>query len=351
MIKVLGLGLYGPQAAGTRYRLMQYGPGLRRHGISLEVKALLGDNYVRKTFAGERYPFSSLMGDYLDRVGLLLRQRSYDIAILHLELFPLLPGIIESRLLTIPYIYDLDDAFFLKYRADRFKRVSFLLKDKFDPIVSRAAVVTAGNQYLVDYARQWNPETVWVPTVVDTDRYIHSPNNCDSVFTIGWIGSPSTSVHLSKLIEPLADLGKEGPVRLVVIGGRCPAIEGVDVVHLSWSEAKEVSMINTFDVGVMPLFDDDWTRGKCALKLLQYMACALPVVASPVGANLNVVSAGCGFLAEGPEAWCDSLRRLRNDSSLRRSMGEMGRRRAEDLYSLRSALPTMVKTIKSVAAK
>jgi glycosyltransferase involved in cell wall biosynthesis len=349
MIKVLGLSLYGPKAASPRYRLMQYASGLRDNGVDLEVKGLLGDEYILKTFAGENYPPWNLLGACLERVRILVRQHNYDVVIVHVELFPFLPGLIESRLIRVPYIYDFDDAFFLKYKSERFKRVSMLLQDKFDPIVSRASAVTAGNKYLVDYARRWNPETVYLPTVVDTDRYTPAPSRCDRIFTVGWIGSPSTAVYLSDLVRPLAELAKEGPVRFVVIGARCPPIELVDIVHLPWDEETEVSLINTFDVGVMPLFDDDWCRGKCALKLIQYMACGVPVVGSAVGANLQVVTDDCGFLASDAEAWCEYLGRLRDNVSLRSSMGAAGRKRVESLYSLGKALPIMLKTIKKVA--
>lgn len=268
MIKILGLSLYGQQSASTRCRLTQFGPGLRQHGIDLEVKALLGDDYICNAINGEAYPLWQIVVDYVGRALSLFNQHRYDLAILHRELFPFLPGAIESRLLRICYIYDFDDALFLKYRADRFKRVSFLLKNKFDPIVSRAAAVTAGNQHLVDYARRWNPRTFRLPTVVDTDRYTYAPRKLDKVFTIGWIGLPSNAAYLSELRGPLADLAKEGPVRLMVIGGSCPPIDLVDVVNLPWSEETEVGLINTFDVGVMPLFDDEWAKGKCAFKLI-----------------------------------------------------------------------------------
>lgn len=349
-IKVLGLSLYGPLAASTRYRLVQYVPGLLEAGIDLDVKALLGDDYVRKSFASQKYPLAALVSDYFGRISLLLKQRKYDIAIINAELFPLLPGFIESRLLTIPYIYDFDDAFFLKYRLSRFRRVAFLLRDKFIPVISRAGAVMAGNHYLADYARQSNPVTRWLPTVVDTERYVPRPTKRTEVFTVGWVGSPSTSVYLSALAQPLADLGREGPVRLLVVGGHADPIAGVEVLNIPWSEATEINIINEFDVGVMPLFDDEWARGKCAFKLIQYMACAVPVVASPVGANVDVVGDVSGFLASNAREWLDGLRRLRDDANLRLSLGAAGRSRVEEMYSLTKTLPLMIDTIKSVAA-
>ena len=350
-IKVLGLSLYGELAASTRYRLSQYAPGLLQEDIKIDVKALLGDAYVQKSFAGEKYPARYLLRDYLARAALLLRQGKYDVAIVNAELFPLLPGLIESRLLRIPYIYDFDDAFFLKYSLDRFKKVSFLLRDKFNPIVKNAAAVTAGNNYLATYARQWNAATHVLPTVVDTTRYTPVPAKLNGVLTVGWIGSPSTSVYLSELSQPLAELGREGPVRFLVVGGHSAAIPGVEVVNMPWSETTEVDMINTFDIGVMPLFDDEWAKGKCAFKLIQYMACGVPVVASPVGANVEVVTNECGLLARSSAEWVTGLRTLRDSPALRQRLGDAGRQRVVANYSLHTAVPKLAALLLTAANK
>jgi glycosyltransferase involved in cell wall biosynthesis len=350
MMNVLGLSLYGSQAASARYRLIQYQEGLKAHGIELSVLPLLGNKYILRRFSTNKYDFVEVAKDYLNRCRVLLRQKQYDLAIVNAEIFPLLPGWIESRLLSIPYIYDFDDAFFLKYRSSRFRYVSPLLRSKFTLVMSKAAAITAGNQYLFDHARRLNAHTFCLPTVVPTDRYRHAPVRRDNIFTVGWIGSPSTSIYLSELVEPLAELARDAPIRFVVIGGRCPEIPGVEVVHTRWSEDTEVSLINTFDVGVMPLFDDDWSRGKCALKLIQYMACGVPVVASPVGANLDVVDSTCGRFASDSKAWRDALREFRDDLALRKATGQAGRRRVEERYSLSAALPTLVDVIMGVRA-
>ena len=278
-----------------------------------------------------------------------MRQRDYDLAIINGELFPYLPGMLESRVLRLPYIYDLDDAFFVKYRLDRFKRVSFLLKDKFKPIISMAAAVTAGSHYLASHARVWNNATYWLPTVVDTQRYVRAPETDRRGFydRMDWV---ALNLCVSSVaLEPLHELGRESPVRFVVVGGHCAPIPGVEVVIENWTEAEEVNIINTFDVGVMPLFDDEWARGKCAFKLVQYMACGVPVVASPVGANMEVVSTASGLLASNSEEWITNLRRLRDCVGVRKRMGSAARERIEMCYSLRSTMPTMKNMILSAA--
>lgn len=351
-IRVIALPLYGSTAASTRYRLEQYTEGLKSYGIELKIAPLLGNEYIRRSFQGKRYSFFDYVSDYLRRLRfLLLGCDGYDVAIVYGELFPLLPGFIESRLVRIPYLYDFDDAFFIKYRLKRFRFVSFFLKNKFDVIFARAAHILAGNNYLATQARSINLKTTMLPTVLDLDRYHCRPVKAALMFTVGWIGSPSTSVYLPMLHEALEIMGREGAVKFVVVGGVSADVSGVEVVNLPWSEATEVDLINTFDVGVMPLFDDEWAKGKCGFKLIQYMACGVPVVGSSVGANMDIISADCGFLATTSEDWLKAMRILRDDPTLRVRMGAYGRRIVEQGYSLQVALPVMAATIKSVYDK
>jgi glycosyltransferase involved in cell wall biosynthesis len=215
-----------------------------------------------------------------------------------------------------------------------------------------ASHVTAGNRVLAAYAQRHNSNTHVLPTVVDTQRYQpRRGNDRGEVFTVGWIGSPSTAPYMEQLVAPLSAIAREGPVRLVVIGGRAPGVPGVDVVELPWDEALEVEQLNTFDVGVMPLPNSDWARGKCAFKLIQYMACGLPVVASPVGANQDVVTPECGLLVTTPGEWTDALRTLRDRPSLRRQMGDAGRQRVERSYSLDANLPVLAQVLRQAAGR
>jgi glycosyltransferase involved in cell wall biosynthesis len=352
MIKVLGLALYGPLAASTRYRLAQYVPGLASLGIDLQIRHLLGDDYLRRRFTGAPLPLLSILGTGFARLRDLRHQDDYDVVILHCELFPLLPAWIERALIKKPYIYDFDDAFYLKYRSGWLGVARPLLGQKFDTIMTGAAALTAGNYLLADYAKLHNPNTQYLPTVVDTARYLPQPAmRGGKVFTVGWIGSPSTAPYLSQLVAPLVAIGQEGPVRFIVIGGKAPVVPNVTVVELDWNEETELDLINSFDIGVMPLPNDDWARGKCAFKLIQYMACAVPVIASPVGANVKVIDGVCGLVASTSQEWTEALRLLRDQPNKRKEMGEAGRERVVSHYSLNQNLPILASTICNINGK
>ncbi|MGB4227963.1 MAG: glycosyltransferase [Candidatus Dechloromonas phosphoritropha] len=352
MIRVLGLALYGPLAASTRYRLGQYVPGLAEEGIELKIVHLLGDDYLRRRFSGEAWPVGSMLRAGVGRFADLLGQSDFDVAMLHCELYPFLPGGIERALIRIPYVYDFDDAFYLKYRSGAKRLFKPLLGCKFDKVIAGAAVITAGNSTLANYARQFNSKEYYLPTVVDTERYIPSARDrSEAVFTVGWIGSPSTAPYLAELVAPLSLLGLEGQVRFVGIGGKAPVIPNVSVVEINWQESTEIDLINTFDVGVMPLPDDDWAKGKCAFKLIQYMACGVPVVASAVGANVEVVTNECGLLASTRDEWLSAFRLLRDERSKRIEMGRAARERVEQHYSLRHNLPVLANVLRAAAGK
>lgn len=351
MINVLGLALYGRLAASTRYRMGQFVPGLAQNGIALEIQSLLGDEYLRHRFRGGAMPWAAMLqagwARFVD-----LRNHRHDVAMLHCELFPLMPGWLERSLLgKRPYIYDFDDAFYLKYQSGRLGTLRPLLGGKFDRVMKDAAAITAGNRTLTEYAGVLNPATTLLPTVVDTERYSPTSRQRSGTFTVGWIGSPSTAPYLAELVGPLRQLATEGSVRLVVIGGKAPVIPGVEVNEVDWSEGTEVALINEFDVGVMPLPDDDWARGKCAFKLIQYMACGVPVIGSPVGANNDVVTPDCGFLAGTEPEWLYALRYLRDNPRLASERGQACRERVIQRYSLRCNLPVLAEVVRGAAKK
>lgn len=339
-------------AASHRVRLSQYVQGLRAHGCELVLHSLLTEVYLTRRFAGRRVSPWTLVQAYLQRLLDLIRLSGTSTVIVYAELFPLLPAWFERWLLRAPYILDLDDAFDLKYRTGRLAWLSPFLGGKTDQLIRGAAAVTAGSRHLAAYARQFNPRVVLLPSVVDTDHYRPRPpasgSSPASPFTIGWIGSPSTAPYLDLLVEPLQQLARELPLRLLVIGASAPQIRGLEISEQPWSLEREVPLIQQFDVGVMPLPDTPWTRGKCAYKLIQCMACGVPVVASPVGANIDVVTPDCGLLASTSEEWSSALRCLAGDSLLRTRLAAAARQRVEAHYSLRQALPVLAQVIRLV---
>jgi glycosyltransferase involved in cell wall biosynthesis len=351
LIRVLGLSLYGPQAASHRVRLSQFKPGLAAVGIDLEIQSLLDDGYLQRRFAGSRPALRGVITAYCQRIHALKQANRFDLAIVHCELLPFLPGWLERTLLQIPFIYDFDDAFYLKYRSDRFRGLKPLLGAKFDRMMVAAIAVTAGNAQLAAYAGRINGNVTLLPSVVDTDHYVPYPSVSQPMpFTVGWIGSPSTAPFLFQLVEPLQQLARERPVRLLVVGAPAPVISGVQVIQRPWSLEQEVPLIQQCDVGVMPLPDTLWARGKCAFKLVQYMACGIPVIASPVGANVDAVPGTCGILASSADQWLAAFRRLAADPVLRHRMGASGRQWVEERYSLHIALPVLSSVIHRVAA-
>ncbi|KZR90564.1 glycosyltransferase [Synechococcus sp. MIT S9508] len=354
MIRVLAFSLYGSQAASHRVRLSQYQPALATAGISLEIQSLLDNAYLQRSFAGGRPSLRALITAYGRRLKALHQSDRFDLAIVYGELMPFLPSWLERRLLKNPFVYDLDDAFYLKYRTGRLRWLHPLLGAKCERMMAAAVAATAGNAGLAAYVRRFNSSVTLLPSCVDTDHYLPADSQPSdlpaSPFTLGWIGSPSTAPYLQQLVEPLQQLSLERPVRLLVVGGPAPVMAGVEVIEQPWSLEQEVLLIQQFDVGVMPLPDSQWARGKCAYKLIQCMACAIPVIASPVGANVDAVPSSCGLLAGSSTEWLAAFRQLAANPDLRRRLGASGRLWVEQRYSLRSALPVLTDVIRRAAA-
>jgi glycosyltransferase involved in cell wall biosynthesis len=210
--------------------------------------------------------------------------------------------------------------------------------------MSRAAVVIAGNDYLAAYARESGATNIqFVPTVVDLDRYKVSNRKPNDIFTIGWIGTPWTARYLPAIAPALNEACREGRARVLLIGSGEIKLDGVPVEVRSWSESTEIENIQSIDVGIMPLPDEPYERGKCGYKLLQYMACGRPVIASPVGVNRQIVDDGVsGLFASTLTDWTDAIAKLRQNHELRRSMGAAARLKVEGTYSLQVQAPRVL---------
>jgi glycosyltransferase involved in cell wall biosynthesis len=348
-MKVLVLTKYDQLAASTRYRFSQFAPYLLANGVELELSPLLSDTYLEERFSrGKASPIHSLNA-FIRRAKVVLSARKYDRVILYFEAFPYFPAFFEMilRFLKVPYIYDFDDAIFHQYDRHSNPFIRFLLRNKIRNVIRGASCVFAGNEYLAAYARQVNSNVSIFPTVVDTRRYlvVEKKSNSRSL-VVGWIGSPSTAIYLKEQIPVLRDFCSKYGAKLVLIGSGPIEMPGIPVEIKDWSEDTEIAELQQFDVGIMPLPDTDWARGKCGFKLIQYMACGVPVIASPVGVNQAIVENGVnGYLASTPAEWFSALESLQSNEELRKTMGRAGRERIEARYSLQTVAPRMLKQI------
>ena len=353
-MRVLALTRYGRRGASSRLRFGQLLPGLAARGIEITLAPLLDDAFLERRYAGRGARPLAVGAAYARRAGRLLGGRAWDVVWLEKEAFPWLPGPIERLLARYraPYVVDLDDAWFHRYDRHAARSVRGLLSGKLDGIMRHASVVAAGNAYIAERARHAGARRVEiVPTVVDLARYpVATARAPAAPFTIGWIGTPLTASYLGAIEAPLRTVAASGPSRFVAVGAGPLELSGIDWTAPAWSEESEAAEIATFDCGVMPLPDSEWERGKCGYKLLQYMACGKPVVASPVGVNRGIVVDGeNGFLADDGAAWTRALSRLRDEPSLRAAMGTAGRRRVEADYTLDVVLPRVEELLRFAA--
>ncbi|MGH7201644.1 MAG: glycosyltransferase [Planctomycetaceae bacterium] len=248
-------------------------------------------------------------------------------------------------------IYDLDDAVMFHADGGRDRR----RQRRFHAMAAAADLVICGNQYLADLARRAGGRTVTIPTCIDTERFcsLQSPRAAARGVTIGWTGSRSTNRYLNELFPVLAAFGRR--VELVVMSDAetqldWPALGDVPWRFVRWSPEVETTVTASFDLGLMPLPDDPWTRGKCGFKALQYMALGRVAVAAAVGVNREIITHGeDGFLCETPGEWRAVIERLLADAELRRRIGLAARNRIETAYSLKVHGPRTVEAVEAAS--
>lgn len=354
-MKILAFMKYGNLAASTRQRLMLYEPYFADSNIEVEYLPLLKNDHLRRIATGESASFVAAVRAYLNRFFKLLRRRDHDILWIQYELFPYMPGWFE-RLAAIsgkPVVVDYDDAIFHMYDESPNHLVRSLLGRKLAPLLRHASACVCGNEYLRGYAKQYCNNAVVLPTVVDTEVYCPRADLDSDVRrpVIGWIGSPSTWTYMRPLLPLLAEVARTTGARVRIVGaGRIIEGERFDSLEIvDWSLEDELTEVQAMDIGLMPLPDVPWARGKCGYKLIQYMACGLPVIASPVGVNSEIVRLGkTGILATNLGEWEAALKMLIRDRELRLRLGRAGRERAERVYSLKVHGPHLVELLKSV---
>jgi glycosyltransferase involved in cell wall biosynthesis len=235
--------------------------------------------------------------------------------------------------------------------AEANKKVAWLKsRTKTDSICRLARGVTVGNLELARYAQLHCPVVNVIPTTIDTDQYRVSARAPNARSVVGWSGSTTTVPYLESVKPALRELRRRLDFELRVVGGET-RIDGVEVACRPWRLESEVADLRAFDVGLMPLEDDEWSRGKCGLKALQYMALGIPPVVSPVGVNATIVRDGeNGFHARNEAEWVDRIELLLRNPELRARLGAEARRTVEESYSARVQAPRMAEVFRSVVA-
>ena len=351
-MKILLLSRYGHLGPSSRVRLYQYLPYLTSQGIHVTVANLFENDYIKDLYAGRRRHFSAIIGAYIRRLGYLLKSRDFDLLWIEYEIFPWLPALGETILasLDIPYVVEYDDAVFHRYNMHPRTIIRALLGAKIDAVMRRAALVIVGNDYLGEYARRAGAKRVeYIPSVIDFDRYYSKPQPENPVFTIGWIGSPVTAKYLHLVHPALVEICKNGSACLVLVGSGQLELDGVPAEIHKWYEETEVDEIQSFDIGIMPMPDEAWAQGKCGYKLIQYMACARPVIASPVGVAREIIEdSRNGFLATTTTDWVEAFCVLRDNHGLREKMGNAGRIKVERQYSIQVTAPLLASLLMSI---
>jgi glycosyltransferase involved in cell wall biosynthesis len=352
-LRILALTRYERLGSSSRVRFYQYVPYLASKGVEIQKAPLLSYDYIRRLYDGKRADMLSIFRAYVRRISWLLRSRTFDLLWIEKEILPWLPAWVEYLISAkLPYVVDYDDAVFHRYEFHQSSVIRALLRKKIDRVMRYSTLVIAGNDYLAERAKQAGAKWVeFLPSVVDVGNY--PIKEVKPGLNIGWIGSPVTAPFLNFLQPVLKKLAEYPEIRLTLIGaGNIDFLPEVSKTLLPWSEKKEIADLQTFDVGIMPLPDGPFERGKCGYKLIQYMASGLPVIASPVGVNKKIVEHNKnGFLASTDGEWFSAIMQLENNIEKRRQMGLAGRKQAEERYNLRVTAPQLVELFQNVVER
>lgn len=298
----------------ARYRVSQYIPFLEKKGFTPTVCIIPKNHW--------------------DRIKLFRKMRDYDAVFLQKKLF----NVLEFNVLrknSDMLVYDFDDAVMFRDSTKK-NLISYKRRKNFIRTVKNADAVIAGNEYLKNFAVKENPKTYVIPTAIDINRYTLRPSaDVSDTLNIGWIGSSTTLFYLENMKSLWDAVFDKFPyVKLKIVANKFFDCDRIPVVKKLWKYEEEIDDLHTFDIGLMPLTDDPWARGKCGLKLLQYMAVGIPVVCSPIGVNSEIVTDGInGFWAEDEKEWLEKISILIQNASLRTEIGLRARDTVSKYYS------------------
>ena len=282
----------------------------------------------------------------------IFRLYNYDLIFIHRESCPFGPPIFEWLIYKLkkPIIFDFDDAVFLPNFNPVNSFYRFLKSQtKTKKIVRMSKKIIVSNGFLEEYARRFNSRVYVIPTPIDTEKFRPLCEKKRKDLIIGWIGSPTTFSYLSIIFEPIQKLSRKYEFIFKIIGAGTPVfIPGVKIENYEWNLKKEVENFQSIDIGVYPLPDTEWVKGKAAFKAIQYMAVGVPVVASPVGMTNEIIQDDVnGFFAKSNEEWVEKISRLIESLDLRKKIGFAGRRTVEEKFSVKENARKYLKILRS----
>jgi glycosyltransferase involved in cell wall biosynthesis len=334
------------ESPSQRFRFEQYFSHIRAHGHSFDTLSFLSKNnwqiFYRQGFIFQK--FLALLSGFLKRFASLFRVPLYDFVFIHREMAPVGPPVFEwiiAKVLRKKIIYDFDDAIWLTDKLGESTLFSIIKwRSKVKYICRWSYKISCGNDYLQKYALLFNSNSIINPTTVDTE-FEHNPSLVHSqakkeYITIGWTGSHSTLKYLTSIVPCLQKIQQiYSGVEFLVIADKKPALNLKSLNFICWNKETEIQDLASIDIGIMPLPDDEWAKGKCGFKAIQYMSLNIPSIVSDVGVNSTIVDHNInGFLCRTQDDWFLYIDRLLRDENLRHKMGRQGRQKIIDHYSV-----------------
>jgi glycosyltransferase involved in cell wall biosynthesis len=348
-MKVAALVPYQPgSCAGQRFRIEPWARALRGRGVEVTLMPFADEGLTDVLYRPRRYVAKAgrMLGCYAGQLGRLLRADRPDLVYIYREAALAGPALLErlTRRWQAPIVYDLDEPLFVPYASPRNRLFSRLRwASKIDELFGLSDRVFAVNRAIAGYAGRFCDQVSVVPMAVDLQRYRPSPvSTAARPLTVGWVGTRTTQPNLELIAEPLRRLARSHGAGLRVLADEPMTLPGLDLEFLPWDFHQEVPRLQACQIGVVPVKPHPWTPWKFFFKLIQFMSLGMPVVASPVGSNLEIIEDGAnGFLADGDDQWYDRLRALADDPALRRSMGQAARQTAETRFGLDRQIDTV----------
>lgn len=331
-------------APGQRFRFEQFLLSANEKGINFTLKPFLSAR-VRKLLYQKNHTFQKLAGisvGYLRRLALLFTLHKYDCVYVYKEAAPVGPPFFEwiiAKVFRKKLIFDFDDSIWVKLASDANPLVANLKCSwKVKEICKYSSLVTVGNQFLADFALQYNKNVQIIPTVVNTEtRHNRIKDHSNGKLIIGWTGTFTNLKYLELAIPALIRLKKKHHFEFLIIADKDPEYKNIEYSYLPWNLNTEIDDLMQVSIGIMPLNDTEVEKGKCAFKAIQYMSLGIPAVVSPVGTNKKVVEDGInGYWAANEEEWYNNLEKLLMDPALRNKMGQQSRNKVVNAYSVKA---------------